>query len=45
MGNPGGSVDLGGRPPRPPTDPDVPVKGIRLVTLWSLSLTRSIGLR
>src|SRR5271156_602434 len=29
-----GRVDLGGRPPRPPTDPDVPVKGIRLVTLW-----------
>jgi hypothetical protein len=25
---------LGGRPPRPPTEPDVPVKGIRLVTLW-----------
>jgi hypothetical protein len=32
--NPCGRVDLGGRPPRPPTDPDVPVKGIRLVTLW-----------
>ena len=30
-----GRVDLGGRPPRPPTDPDVPVKGIRLVTLWN----------
>ena len=29
-----GRVDLGGRPPRPPTEPDVPVKGIRLVTLW-----------
>jgi hypothetical protein len=29
-----GRVDLGGLPPRPPTDPDVPVKGIRLVTLW-----------
>jgi hypothetical protein len=29
-----GRVDLGGRPPRSPTDPDVPVKGIRLVTLW-----------
>ena len=29
-----GRVDLGGRPPRPPTNPDVPVKGIRLVTLW-----------
>ena len=27
-------VDLGGCPPRSPTDPDVPVKGIRLVTLW-----------
>ena len=27
-------VDLGGCPPRPPTEPDVPVKGIRLVTLW-----------
>ena len=26
--------DLGGCPPRPPTEPDVPVKGIRLVTLW-----------
>ena len=24
----------GGCPPRPPTEPDVPVKGIRLVTLW-----------
>ena len=29
-----GRVDLGGCPPRPPTEPDVPVKGIRLVTLW-----------
>jgi hypothetical protein len=29
-----GRVDLGGHPPRPPTEPDVPVKGIRLVTLW-----------
>ena len=30
-----GRVDLGGCPPRPPTDPDVPVKGIRFVTLWN----------
>ena len=29
-----GRVDLGGRPPRPPTEPDVHVKCIRLVTLW-----------
>ena len=29
-----GRVDLGGRPPRSPTDPDVHVKCIRLVTLW-----------
>ena len=29
-----GRVDLGGCPPRPPTDPDVHVKCIRLVTLW-----------
>ncbi len=29
-----GRVDLGGCPPRPLTEPDVPVKGIRLVTLW-----------
>jgi hypothetical protein len=29
-----GRVDLGGLPPRPPTDPDVRVKRIWLVTLW-----------
>jgi len=34
VGTETGRVDLGGCPPRPPTDPDVPVKGIRLVTLW-----------
>ena len=27
-----GRVDLGGRPPRPPTDPDVHVKCTRLFT-------------
>jgi transposase len=30
-----GRVDLGGRPPRSPTDPDVHVKCIRFVTLWN----------
>ena len=30
-----GRVDLGGRPLRSPIEPDVPVKGIRLVTLWA----------
>ena len=34
LGGFAGRVDLGGCPPRPPTDPDVPVKGIRFVTLW-----------
>ena len=29
-----GRVDLGGRPPRSPTDPGVHVKCTRLVTLW-----------
>jgi hypothetical protein len=29
-----GRVDLDGRPPRSPTEPDVHVKCIRLVTLW-----------
>ena len=30
-----GRVDLGGRPPRSPTGPDVHVKCIRFVTLWN----------
>jgi len=30
-----GRVDLGGRPPRPPTDPGVHVKCTRFVTLWN----------
>jgi hypothetical protein len=29
-----GRLDLDGRPLRSPTEPDVPVKGIRLVTIW-----------
>ena len=41
-----GRVDLGGRPPRPPTDPDVPVEEASGSSrCGSLSLTRSIGLR
>jgi hypothetical protein len=38
-------VDLGGRPFGSTTDPDVPVKGIRLVTLWHCPSTRSDGIR
>ena len=30
-----GRVDLGGRPPRSPTDPGVHVKCTRFVTLWN----------
>ena len=37
-----GRVDLGGRPPRSPTDPDLRVKCIPLVSLWAC-LTRSLA--
>jgi hypothetical protein len=33
-----GRIDLGGRPPRPPTDPGVHVKCTRLVTLRSIAV-------
>jgi len=35
LGSPLGRVDLGGCPPRSPTDPGVHVKCTRFVTLWN----------
>ena len=38
-----GRVDLGGRPPRPPTDPGVHVKCARFVKLWSIAVPHTTG--